>query len=271
MKKIIHQILGGSLLLLLLTACTKDEVKYDSSVVRDYALQLNGSPWNINVGISTKTIFIYKENGDYFANYSSLYRFALANGKYSFIATDIPEQMVTSPVNLKDFVVPQAISADQRVDLSAAVPCASPFKDTIKMNILTRTGILRLKAKDIVADPSYAIIKATVFVKRTGYKVADETFVKGDMSVARSKKTTSGGINYLDDFIVFQTDEEANNVSIRLEFLDANSVVVNTKELAGTFPILPNGVTNIDFKLNDPDTPIIKDYVVTINGEVVTK
>lgn len=271
MKKIINLVLGCGLLLLLMTSCAEDEVKYDTSVVRDYALQLNGTPWNINVGISTKTIFVYKENGDFFANYSSLYRFALQNGKYSFIATDLPEQMVPSPVNLNDFVVPQSVLADQKVNLSAAMSHQSPFKDTIKMNILTRTGTLRLKAKDIVADPSYATIKASVFVKRTGYKVADETFVKGDMTVSRVKKTTTGGINYLEDFIVFQTDEEVNNVTIRLEFLDANSVVVKTKEFAGTFPILPNGVTNIDFNLNDPDTPIIKDYVVTINGEVVTK
>jgi hypothetical protein len=53
--------------------------------------------------------------------------------------------------------------------------------------------------------------------------------------------------------------------------MNANSVVVKTKELDGTFPILANGVTNVDFKLNDPDTPIIKDYVVTINGVVATK
>jgi hypothetical protein len=151
------------------------------------------------------------------------------------------------------------------------MPYASPFADTLTMNILTRTGTLRLKAKDLVADPSYSTIKTTVFVKRSGYKVSDGTYVKEDMSVVRPKKTTTGGINYLDDFIVFQTDEEANNVSIRLEFLNADSVIVNTKEFEGTFPILPNGVTNIDFNLNDPDTPIIKDYVVTINGEIVVK
>ncbi|MGQ7944664.1 hypothetical protein [Flavobacterium sp. WC2509] len=271
MKNIKNIILEGMVLLLMLSSCASDELKYDSSVVRDYALQLNGKPWNINVGISTRPIFIYKENGDYFGNYSSLYRFSLDNGSYHFIASDIPEQMVTLPVNLKDLVVPQAPLADQRVDLSAAVVYESPFKDTLKLNILNRSGTLRLKSKDVVADPSYAIIKTTVFVKRNGYKVSDETFIKGDMSVARSKKTTTGGINYLDDFIVFQTDEEANNVSVKIEFMTADSVVVKTKEIAGTFPILPNGVTNIDFKLNDPDTPIIKDYVVTINGVVQTK
>lgn len=271
MKKIINSIIGSGLLLLLMTSCSNDVIQYNTSVVRDYALQLNGNPWNINVGISTRTIFVYKDNGDYFGNYSSLYRFALENGSYSFIATDLPAEMVTSPVNLNDLIIPQSLLADQRIDMSDATPYNSPFNDTLKMNILTRTGTLRLKAKDIVADPSYSIIKTTVFVKRSGYKVSDQTFVKGDLETVRSKKTTTGGINYLDDFIVLQTDEEANNVRVRIEFMTADSVVVKTKEFEGTFPILPNGVTTVDFKLNDPDTPIIKDYVVTINGVIVTK
>lgn len=271
MKKTINYILGCGLLLLLMTACAKDEVKYDTSVVRDFQIQINNEPYVLNTGISTKFIFIYKENGDYFANYSSHFQFALENGKYHFVASDIPEAMISSPINLKDLVIPQAPAADQKVNISDAMPYASPFADTLTMNILTRTGTLRLKAKDLVADPSYSTIKTTVFVKRSGYKVSDATFVKEDMSVVRPKKTTTGGINYLDDFIVFQTDEVANNVSVRVEFLTADGVVVNTKEFEGTFPILPNGVTAVDFNLNDPDTPIIKDYVVTINGEVVTK
>lgn len=271
MKKILNRILGCGLLLLLITACTKDEVKYDTSVIREYDLQLNGEPWNINVGITTRPIFIYKENGDYFANYSSLYRFALANGTYKFIASDIPSEMVTAPVNLNDFIVPQAIEANQRVDLSAPMLHQSPFKDTIKMNILNRTGTLRLKSKDLVGDPSYAFIKTIVFVKRTGYKVVDQTFVAGDMAVSRTKKTMTGGVNYTDDLIVFQTDDVVNNVSVRIEFLSTDLVVLKTKEIEGNFAIMPNGVTNIDLKLNDPDTPIIKDYVLTINGVVQTK
>ena len=271
MKNIKKLILGVGVLLFMMTSCSGDEMKYEASVVRDYELQLNGSPWNINVGISTRPIFIYKDNGDYFGNYSSLYRFALEKGNYRFIASDIPAEMVLLPVNLNDFVVPQSINADQRVDLSAAMPYQSPFEEKLTMNILTRTGTLRLKSKDIVADPGYSVIKTTVFVKRTGYKVSDETFVKGDMAVSRSKKTTTGGINYLDDFIVFQTGEAANNVTIRIEFMTADLVVVKTKEFEGSFPITGNGVTNIDFNLNDPDTPIIKDYVVTIDGVVQTK
>jgi len=271
MKNIKKLIIGVGVLLFMMTSCSSDEMKYEPSVVRDYALQLNGNPWNINVGIATRPIFVYKDNGEYFGNYSSLYRFALEKGSYKFIATDIPAEMVPLPVNLNDFVVPQAINADQAVKLSAVVPYASPFEEKLTLNILARSGILRLKSKDIVADPSYSVIKTTVSVKRTGYKVSDETFVKGDMSVSRSKKTTTGGVNYLDDFIVFQTDEAANNVTVRIEFMTADLVVVKTKEFEGSFPILGNGVTNVDFNLNDADTPIIKDYVVTINGIVQVK
>lgn len=269
MKRIKKILFGGGLFLLLMTSCSEDEIKYDTAVVKDFKIELNGEPWRLNVGITTLPIFIYKADGEYLANYSSLYQFALDKGKYSFMATDIPAQMVTSPVNLKDLVVPQAVSADQKVNLSAAMPYESPFSDPLTMKILTRTGTLRLKAKDIVGDPSYTNIKTTVFVKRTGYKAADETYVKGEMSVFRSKKTTTGGINYLDDFIVFPTDEAANNVIVKIELMDANSVVVKTKEFAGSFPVVANGVTNVDFNLNDPNTPIIKDYVVTVNGVVV--
>ena len=271
MKNIKNLLVAVGLLLSMMTSCSSDEMKYEPSIVKDYELQLNGTPWNINVGISTRPIFVYKDNGDYFANYSSLYRFALEKGNYKFFATDIPAEMVPLPVNLNDFVVPQSVNADQKVNLSAVVPYATPFEEKLSMNILTRTGTLRLKAKDIVADQSYAVIKTTVSVKRNGYKVSDETFVKGDMTVSRSKKTATGGINYLEDFIVFQTDEAENNVTVRIEFMTADLVVVKTKEFEGSFPILGNGVTNIDFNLNDPDTPIIKDYVVTINGVVQTK
>lgn len=267
MKKIRNIILLGGMLLLLMTACNNEEEKYDTSVVRNFEIQINDEPYVLNTGISTKFIFIYKNDGDFFANYSSHFRFALENGKYKFLATDLPEQMVPSPVNLNDLIIPQAVNADQPVKISAAMPYASPFTEKLTMNILTRTGTLRLKSKDITPDPSYAVIKTTVKVKRSGYKVVDETFVQEDLEVSRSKKT-SGGVNYTDDFILFQTDEEANAVHIRVDFMTADLVVVKSKEFSGSFPILPNGVTTVDFNLNDPDTPIIKDYVVTINGVV---
>lgn len=270
MKNIINSILFGGMLLLLMTACSKDVLQYDTSVVKDFQIQLNGEPWSLNTGISTKPIFIYKNDGDYFANYSSHYRFTLENGGYKFLATDIPEQMIPSPVNLNDLIILQSLNADQAVKISAAMPYESPFKDTLTMNILSRTGTLRLKAKDIVADPSYTNIKTTVEVKRSGYKVVDETFIEEDMEVSRLKKTTSGGINYMDDFILFQTDKLMNDVSIRIDFLKDDMTVVKTKEISGSFPILANGVTQINFNLNDANTPIIESYEILINGEVVT-
>lgn len=239
MKKIKNMILGCGLLLLLMTSCAEDEIKYDISVVQNFKIQLNGEPWKLNVGISTLPIFIYKDNGDYFSNYSSHYRFALDNGAYRFIATDIPAQMVTSPVNLKDLVVSQVVLADQKVNMSAPMSYNSPFADSLTMNILTRTGTLRLKARDLVGDLTYSNIKTTVYVKRKGYKPVDESFVQEDMEVFRTKKTTAGGVNYLDDFIVFQTDEVANNVRVKIEFLDANLAIIKTKNFKDLFQFCP--------------------------------
>lgn len=270
MKNSINSILFGLMLLLLVTACSKDVLQYDTSVVKNFEIQLNEEPWSLNTGISTKPIFIYKNDGEFFANYSSHFSFALENGKYKFVATDIPEQMIKSPINLNDLIVPQPVLADQKVNLSAAISYDSPFEEPLVMNILTRTGTLRLKAKDITPDPSYTNIKTTVEVKRSGYKVVDETFIQEDMEVSRTKKTTSGGVNYTDDFIVFQTDDVANNVKIRIDFMTDDLTVVKSKEISGSFPILANGVTQISFNLNDVDTPIIENYELLINGEAPT-
>jgi hypothetical protein len=250
MKMMKNLILGVGLFFVL-TSCSNDDFKYESSTVKSLDFQLNGEPWNLNVGISTRPLFVYKDNGDYFANYSLLYRFSLDNGKYKFVASDYPDQMIPSPTNLNDLVVPQPALANQHVNLSDAMPYASPFEESLTLNIITRTGILRLKSLDITADKSYSTIKTTVSIKRSGYKVSDGTFVKEDMFVTRSKATASGGINYTDDFILFQTGEEANNVRVKIECLDQNMQVVKTKELQAAFPIEANKVTNADFFLNE--------------------
>ena len=268
MRKIKNLIIGGALLLLLMASCSENELKYDTSVVRAFDFTLNGEPWGLNVGITTKPLFIYKDNGEYFANYMSEFRFSLDNGKYKFVGTDIPAEMIPLPTNLNDLVIPQSPTAAQKVNLSDVMPYESPFTEKLTMNILSRTGTLRLKSADIVADKSYTQIKTTVAVKRTGYKASDGSYIKGEMTVSRTKATNSGGINYTDDFIVFQTEEAANNVLVRVEYLAADSSVVYTKEVEGSFPILANGVTQVDFNLNDAGTTI-KGYKVTINGVVV--
>ncbi|MNS59398.1 hypothetical protein D3C72_923550 [compost metagenome] len=160
--------------------------------------------------------------------------------------------MVPSPTNLNELIVPQPALANQPVNLSDAMPYASPFEEPLTLNIITRTGILRLKTLDIVADKSYTTIKTTVLVKRSGYKVVDGTYIKEDMLVTRSKATASGGINYTDDFVLFQTGEEANNVRVKIECLNQNMEVVKTKELQGTFAIEGSKVTSVDFLINEP-------------------
>ncbi|MGY5354596.1 DUF5123 domain-containing protein [Wenyingzhuangia sp. IMCC45467] len=266
MKNIKHnyKIIINSVLLLILTACAKEELKYNTSFVSDFSIQLNGEPWSLNTGISTKPIFIYKEDGSFFANYSSHYRFILEDGKYHFLATDIPEAMITSPTNLNELVIPQSIKADQAVNLSAAVPYSAPFKDALTMDIITRTGILRLNATDTKADKSYSVIKASVGVKRTGYYAVDETFEEGELTLSRAKATTSGGINYTDDFFVFKTDTPSNAVTVRFDFMNQDSVVLKTKTLAGNFNIYSDSITAVAVELNNTDEPIIQDYQVTV-------
>ena len=250
MKKTNKILLALGLVLFVLTSCSNDDLKYDSYTVKLLDFQLNGGPWNLNVGISTRPLFVYKDDGNYFANYSSLYPFSLEDGQYKMVASDYPEQMIPSPTNLNDLIVPQPALANQHVNLSDAVPYASPFEEPLTLNIITRTGILRLKSLDVTADKSYTTIKTTVSVKRSGYKVSDGTFIKEDMFVTRSKATANGGINYTDDFILFQTGEEANNVRVKIECLNQNMQVVKTKELEGTFSIEGNKVTDVSFTLN---------------------
>jgi hypothetical protein len=251
MKTIKNLILGTGIFFLLYS-CSNDELKYKSHTVKKLDFQLNGEPWNLNVGISTRAVFVYRDSGEYFANYSSLFPFSLDDGGYKFVATDYPDQMIPSPTNLNELVVPQPALANQPVNLSDALPYASPFAEPLTLNIVTRTGILRLKTLDIAADKSYTTIKVTVLVKRSGYKVIDGTYVKEDMFITRSKATASGGINYTDDFVLFQTGEEANNVRVKIECLNPNMEVIKTKELEGTFAIEGNKVTNVDFLLNEP-------------------
>lgn len=250
MKIMKQLIFGAGILLSILSSCSSDDFKYESSTVKLLDFQLNDVPWNLNVGISTRPLFVYKDNGEYFANYSSLYPFSLDDGKYKFVASDYPAEMIPSPTNLNDLIVPQPALANQHVNLSDAMPYASPFDQPLTLNILTRTGILRLKSLDVNADRSYTTIKATISVKRSGYKVSDGTYIKEDMFVTRSKATTSGGINYAEDFILFQTGDPVNNVRIKIECLDQNQQVVKTKEIEGTFAIEANKVTNADFYLN---------------------
>lgn len=241
---------------LLLAFSCKEENKYETSLVRDYNLFQNGTPFKVNWGITTKPFFIYsRPSGEYFGNYTSHYRFALPNGGYWFIATPYPGTLIPdsiAPTNLNDLVISQFSRADQQVVISAASEYDSPFQTPLNLDMISRTGTLRLKAIDTEADNTYTSIRAVITVQRSGYRVIDESYIESPLEVTRSKTTDKGGVNYTDDFVLFNTKDEQNGVSIRFELLDRNGILVRTRTISESFQIFPDSITRVDFNLNNP-------------------
>ncbi len=266
MRKIIYS-LAALALLLGMYACSEVD-KYDTSVVKQIELYLNDKPWAVNTGITTKPLFIYKEDGEYFANYTSHYRFQLPNGKYKIVSTPTTDS-IPRPANLNDIIIKQDPSAKPTFVFSASAPVdyASPFDEPLTARMYSRTGVLRLKATDKKADKSYTSVRAIVSTPISGYKLSDATYVKESMEATRSKATTTGGVNYTDDFVMFETKTANEKVTIRIEYLDQSTSVIQTKTIDGQFDVLPNDTTQIAFALNNADEPIIQDYTVTLASE----
>ena len=251
MKK--HYLLYTIVALLLFGACTDDD-RYSTSIVRNYEFSLNGNPWELNTGATNRPLFIYDANGDYVANYTTFYNFTLKNGTYRFLATSNPTVLIHDSllsVNLNDLVINQPTAANVAVQISPVVSYSSPFNETLQFSMVNKTGTLRLRAIDLKADPTYNNIKTYVSVNRTAYKVVDASYIESSMILTRSKATATGGVNYSDDFIVFETKDAQNGISIRFEFIDSQGQVVRTKELEGKFEVHPNEITLAEFYLND--------------------
>lgn len=263
-KKIVYP-LAGLALLLGMFACTEED-KYATSVVKQIELFLNDKPWSVNTGASNKPLFIYKENGDYFANYSSLYRFQLPNGKYKIVSTTDTDS-IPQAVNLNDIVVKQGVDGKAKFSVSAPVEYNSPFNEPLTARMYSKTGVLRLRATDKKGDKSYTAVRAVVSTPISGYKLSDATFVKTPVEVIRDKATTTGGVNYSDDFVLFETESTSEQVTVRIDYLDKENAVIQSKEIDGTFSILPNDTTQIAFALNNEDEPIIQNYTITIASE----
>lgn len=266
MKRNILYALAGFIVLLSVFACSDDN-KYETSVVRQIELFLNDEEWVLNVGISTKPLFVYNSNGEYVANYTSHYRFALENGNYKIVATPAPEDLIPSPVNLNELIIEQDLEAKRKVEISAPVEYSSPFDTPLSISMYSRTGVLRLKAIDKKADKGYSKVRAILTTPISGYRVADATYVKSQVELTRSKETATGGVNYTDDFMVFETQTLGETVNVHIEYLDKDGAIVQSKPMDGAFTILPNTITQIDFQLNDTEHPIIQDYTVSILSE----
>ncbi|WP_281695745.1 DUF5123 domain-containing protein [Bacteroides clarus] len=265
MRKSISSAVAGLMLLLGIAACSEDS-KYNSSVVKDIQMYLDDEAYSLNTGSSNKPLFIYAADGSYVANYSTLYRFQLPDGTYRIVATTEADSL-PHPGNLNDIALNQDPKAEKVYALSAPVEYVSPFNEPLEIRMYNRTGTLRLRATDRKADKRYSTIRAIVSTPISGYKISDATFVKSPIEVVRNTATSTGGVNYTDDLVLFETDTDNEAVTVRFEYLDANQQVIQTKEIEGTFPILPKNLTTVSFELNNADEPTIQDYTVTIAPE----
>lgn len=257
MKKELLYVMMGASFLTGLASCSEDDA-YDNKVIRDIELYADGSPWQLSVGISTRPIFVYATDGDWVANYSSLHRFTLKEGAYKIVCSPNPESCIDNTgQNLYDLYIPQDSSATrsamEQIQISAPVDYSTASDAPLKADMLTRTGVLRIRALDEERDMSYTTVRAIMTTPRSAYRIADESYVDEPMTVIREKDTPTGGMNYTDDFGLFPTASDDRGVSIRFEFLNAAREVVKTKQITGTYGVYRDSVQILQVYLNNPD------------------
>lgn len=249
---------------LALASCSKDEV-YESSVTRELSMTLDGKPWNIYYGTTNKPLFIYQGNGAFYANYSTSFRFSLPDGGYKVIATNT-SNLITPPDNLNDQIIEQDVETKQVFAISDPIDYSAG--DALSIPLKTRTGMLRLRATDEKADRTYSIIKAVITTPVNAYHVGQATPVVGeDLELVRYKETAGGGVGYTDDAILIETSSVDRKVGIRIDYLDSDSNIVNSKAFADEFAIIPNDTVEVSFALNNADEPVIINYNVRIASD----
>ncbi len=239
-------------------SCKHEEV-YETQVIRDFSMTLDGEPWNIYYNTSNMPLFIYHADGEFYANYSTSYRFSLPDGDYRIFATNMADR-ITPPTRLDD----QIIEQDPEGKLTFAISDPVNYKagDPLKLALKTRTGKLRLHSMDVKADKSYAFIRAIISTKVNAYSVAKGEPIAAESVSYNYVKEGSGGIGYTQEVVMIGSESE--KVNVKIEYLDADSVVLNTREFNEDFAVLPNQQTDVDFTLNDTSAPVIVDYKVTI-------
>lgn len=242
-----------------LAACNEEEV-YSTQVTRELTMTLDGEPWNIYYGTSNLPLYIYNADGSFYANYSTSFRFSLPDGNYRVVATN-QSVLMTPPTSLdmqlieQDSTAKQTFAISDPVDYSAGAPMSLALK--------TRTGQLRLKANDVKPDKSYSLLRALVTTPVKAYSVAQGAPATGEpITLTRIKETSGGGVGYTEDLNLIGS--ETDKVTVRIEYLDADSNVVRTKDFAEGFSVLPNQLTEVAFELNDPNEAVIMNYSVSI-------
>ncbi len=259
MNKTIQYALCAALACSALAACNEEEV-YPTQITRELSMTLDGEPWNIYYGTSNLPLYIYNEDGSFYGNYSTSYRFSLPEGSYRVLATN-QSVLMTPPTSLDMQLIEQDSTAKQTFAISD--PVSYSAGDPLTLALKTRTGHFRLKANDVKADKSYSILRAFVTTPVKAYSVAQAAPATGEpITLTRIKETSGGGVGYTED--LYLIGSENDKITVRLEYLDADSNIVRTKEFADGFTVLPNQLTEVAFDLNNADEPVIMNYTVTI-------
>lgn len=252
-----------------LVACKDDEV-YKTSVTRGIELTLNGKPYNVHYGQddghpNQRILFIYRDNGAYFGQYGTTHRFSLEDGDYKLFATQQVDTMMTKiPAALGDVVFTQDPECKLPLAISDAVSYSAG--NTLKLNIKTRTGMLRLRALDSKADKSYSKIKAVITTPIKGWKVSSASVIVGEpYDLVCEKATAGGGVGYTQDAVLFGSDK--NPVNVRIDYLNDNDEVVKSKPFADAITVLPNDTTEVSFNLNDANERVIVNYNIQIGSQ----
>lgn len=244
-----------------IVSCKENEV-YETSVTRDIQMTRDGEPWNIYYGTTNRPLFIYKSNGEFVGNYSTSYRFSLEDGDYRIFATDQAD-LITPPTNINDQIIEQDPETKQTFAISNSV--AYKAGDPVSLALLTRTGTLRLKAMDEKADKSYTRLRATYTTTVHAYSVANNSVVTGEpYDLVREKETTGGGVGYTEDAILIASPE--NPLNVRIDYLDDNDNIVQSKEFADPIAVTANEITEVTFNLNDPNEQVIINYQVAVGN-----
>ena len=239
-------------------SCSHEEV-YNTKVVRDYTMTLDGEPCNIYYGTSNLPLFIYHEDGSFFANYTTLHRFALEDGKYKIFATNQTDN-ITPPTSLNAQMIMQ--DPEGKKTFAISDPVIYKAGDALTLALKTRTGKLNLHSMDVKADKSYSLIRAIITTPVNAYHVGKAEPISGESVSYSYVKEASGGIGYSQDINLIGS--EADKVKVTIEYLDKDSTVLDTKDFSEGFIVLPNTQTDVEFMLNDTDAPVIVDYKVTI-------
>ncbi len=258
MKKLLKTTLAGALAVAALASCSHEEA-YKTQVIRDFTMTLDGEPWNIYYNTKNMPLFIYHEDGSFFANYSTSYRFSLEEGTYRIFATNESDN-ITPPTNLNDQIINQDPEGKRTFAISDPVVynAGAPLKLALK----TRTGKLRLRSMDVKPDKSYAFVRARITTPISSYSVAEAAPIVGELTTYEYAKEASGGIGYSQEVNLIGSETE--KVKVTIEYLANDSTVLNSREFDEAFTVLPNQQTDVEFMLNDADAPVIVDYKVTI-------